>query len=70
MSLEKVIKQLESEISVRDRLIVAVRSHFTNMIGHCTCTVDSPCRDCKAREHILELLDGQSQENTNGSIDS
>jgi len=54
------IKRLEEEIKVRDELIVAVQSCMLNEIGHCTtlyCTEDKPCRDCKDRRHILELID-------------
>lgn len=60
MSIELVIKQLEWEIRVRDELIVATQSHLLNMIGHCTavgCIEEEPCRDCKDRRHILDLID-------------
>ena len=60
MSIELCIQQLEKEIKIRDELIVAVKSLMLNEIGHCVedyCTEDNPCRDCKDRRHILDLID-------------
>ena len=59
MSIEAVIKQLEQEIQARNELLVAVQSLMSNEIGHCIiggCEEDSPCRDCKDRKHILDLI--------------
>lgn len=60
MSIELCIKQLEEEIKIRDELIILVQNLMLNEIGHCTmegCTEECPCRDCKDRRHILELID-------------
>jgi len=60
MSIETCIQQLNEEIKVRDEFVLAVQSLMFNEIGHCTivgCTKDVPCRDCKDRRHILELID-------------
>ena len=60
MSIELCIQQLNEEIKVRDKFIVAVQNLMLNEIGHCIaggCTEESPCRDCKDRKHILELID-------------
>ena len=63
MSIELCIQQLEAEIKVRDEFILAVQSLILNEIGHCTavgCTEENPCRDCKDRRHILELIENLS----------
>lgn len=65
MSIESAIQQLEWEIKVRDGLVVSVQSHLLNMIGHCEtvgCTEEEPCRDCKDRRHILDLIDNPPEE--------
>lgn len=60
MSIELCIKQLNEEIKIRDELIFAVQCLMLNEIGHCIvdyCTEENPCRDCKDRRHILDLID-------------
>ena len=60
MSIELCIRQLEEEIRVRDKIIIAVQSLMLTEIGYCVlvgCTEERPCRDCKHRRHILELID-------------
>lgn len=60
MSIELCIQQLNEEIKIRDELILAVQSLMLNEIGHCLvsyCKEDNPCRDCKDRKHILDLID-------------
>ena len=64
MSIELCIQQLKWEIRVRDELILAVQSLMLNEIGHCTvagCTEENPCRDCKFRRHILDLIDNPGE---------
>lgn len=65
MSLEGIIKDLESELKRIDKFIVAVQSCLLNDIGYCTaigCTEDCPCRPCKDKKHILEMIDNNFQE--------
>lgn len=63
MSIESCIQQLNKEIEVRDELILAVQSLMLNEIGHCkVCTKDNPCRDCKDRKHILDLIENPTGE--------
>ena len=62
MSIESCIQHLKEEIKVRDKLILAVQSLMLNEIGHCSiagCTEEHPCRDCKDRRRILEMIDEQ-----------
>ncbi|MCK5016951.1 MAG: hypothetical protein KAS32_07745 [Candidatus Peribacteraceae bacterium] len=64
MSIESCIQQLNEEIKVRDELILAVQSLMLNEIGHCRavgCKEECPCRDCKERRHILELIDNPQE---------
>lgn len=60
MSIELCIKQLDEEIKIRDKFILAVQSLMLNELGHCIvvgCTEECPCRGCKDRRHILDLID-------------
>ena len=64
MSIELCIQQLNDEIKKRDELIVAIQSLMLNEIGHCSvvgCTEENPCRDCKARRHILDLIEQENK---------
>lgn len=63
MSIESCIQQLKEEIKVRDKFIVAVQSLMLNEVGYCKCTgctESDPCRDCKGRRRILEMIDEQA----------
>ncbi|KKL91760.1 hypothetical protein LCGC14_1891450 [marine sediment metagenome] len=63
MSIELCIQQLNKEIKTRDELVVAVQSLMLNEIGYCTavgCNEENPCRDCKDRRHILELIENNA----------
>ncbi len=60
MSIESCIQQLEEEIKVRDKFVVAVQSLMLNEVGYCGCTENDPCRDCKGRRRILEMIDEQA----------
>lgn len=65
MSIELCIKQLEEELKIRDKFTVAVQSLMLNEIGCCTavgCTEENPCRNCKDRRHILDLIDNPTGE--------
>jgi len=65
MSIETCIQQLNEEIKVRDEFILAVQSLMLNELGHCAivgCTEEHPCRDCKDRRHILDLIDNPQGE--------
>ncbi|KKL71657.1 hypothetical protein LCGC14_2092660 [marine sediment metagenome] len=60
MSIELIIKSLEDELKIRDELIVAVQSCLLNDLGHCCaidCFEDSPCKACKDKRHILDMID-------------
>jgi len=61
MSIESCIQRLNEEIKVRDKFVVAVQSLMLNEVGCCTivgCTESDPCRNCKDRRRILEMIDG------------
>ena len=63
MSIELCIQQLNEEIKVRDKFVVAVQSLMLNEVGYCRvveCTEEDPCRDCKDRRRILEMIDEQA----------
>ena len=64
MSIELCIKQLNEEIKTMDKFILAVQSLMLNEIGHCTavgCTEEYPCRDCKGRRRILDLIENPGE---------